>query len=401
MTATPGGATELPLLTAPLGKSATTTLTITNPLAVEAAFAAAVEGGGAAAGGSAAARQFSVAPAAFALAPYASTDLTVRCVDAGPARRCLLLAVSCCMQTAFAFPSTHQPPAPNTNQQPQPKQVRFNPGSLGVEDHATLSISSAAAGTVTYALTGKGLLPGEGEQEAVTEVVAALGKPSTKVRALAGALCALLCWCCAFLVLYFSGAVLFWCCTFLVLYFSGAVLCCGCACGLFVRVPCESLAQPTDHPTPRVQVIAWTNPLPTPVTVKVCLDSTQQGLFALGPVPGAAPVPTSSLAAASQQPQQQQQPSPAALNRTPRATAAAAAVCACVPPAQPTALITTVAASSSLQLPVCFCPSLLKEAAAVVTVELLDASVVAPGPLVWSYPIKGSAQADTKGVTFT
>jgi hypothetical protein len=79
MTATAGGLEELPLLSCPLGKAATAPLTVTNPLAVEASYTAAVaaaegegEGGGGAAG------RFGVSPAAFTLGPYASTDIQVR-----------------------------------------------------------------------------------------------------------------------------------------------------------------------------------------------------------------------------------------------------------------------------------------------------------------------------------
>ena len=61
----------------------------------------------------------------------------------------------------------------------------------------------------------------------------------------------------------------------------------------------------------------------------------------------------------------------------------------------------TVPGGAALQLPVRFTPSLLREAAAVVSVELLEPSIPAPAPLVWRLPVQGIALADTRGIAFT
>jgi hypothetical protein len=60
----------------------------------------------------------------------------------------------------------------------------------------------------------------------------------------------------------------------------------------------------------------------------------------------------------------------------------------------------TVAPNSQLQLPVSFCPQLLKEAAAEISVALVSPAVPLPEPLVWRYEVRGLAHADARGVKF-
>jgi hypothetical protein len=60
----------------------------------------------------------------------------------------------------------------------------------------------------------------------------------------------------------------------------------------------------------------------------------------------------------------------------------------------------TVAPNSELQLPVSFCPQLLKEAAAEISVALVSPAVPSPEPLVWRYEVRGLAHADAHGVKF-
>jgi hypothetical protein len=60
----------------------------------------------------------------------------------------------------------------------------------------------------------------------------------------------------------------------------------------------------------------------------------------------------------------------------------------------------TVAPNSQLQLPVSFCPQLLKEAAADISVSLVSPAVPSPEPLVWRYEVRGLAHADARGVKF-
>jgi hypothetical protein len=60
----------------------------------------------------------------------------------------------------------------------------------------------------------------------------------------------------------------------------------------------------------------------------------------------------------------------------------------------------TVAPNSQLQLPVSFCPQLLKEAAAEISVSLVSPAVPSPEPLVWRYEVRGLAHADARGVKF-
>ena len=133
MTATPAGVEELPALEAPLGGTAATTVTVANPLGAEATFAAAIgaAAAAAAAGGNsfetASAACFSVEPAAFVLGPHASADL----------------------------------------------RVAFTPAALQRAEAATLTVSSAEAGAVAYALTGRGLPPAAGAP-APEDAVAAL-----------------------------------------------------------------------------------------------------------------------------------------------------------------------------------------------------------------------------------
>jgi hypothetical protein len=149
-------------------------------------------------------------------------------------------------------------------------------------------------------------------------------------------------------------------------------------------------------------VVTWTNPLPTPAAVKVCIESSGRepptNLLLLGRIPGATAIPTEPAGSG------RDNRSLEATRRTPRTTGTAVAA----PPqpsaaaAQPPQAVTVaVAAGGSLQLPVSFCPVLLQEAAAVVTVELLDAKITAPGRLVWRFPVKGVAQADTGGISFS
>ena len=60
--------------------------------------------------------------------------------------------------------------------------MEYRPGSLGCDERAAVRVASATAGTVTYALCGRGLLPGEGGgEEAVVEVAGALGETANKV----------------------------------------------------------------------------------------------------------------------------------------------------------------------------------------------------------------------------
>lgn len=60
----------------------------------------------------------------------------------------------------------------------------------------------------------------------------------------------------------------------------------------------------------------------------------------------------------------------------------------------------TVAPNSQLQLPVSFCPQLLREAAAQISVSLVSPDVPSPQPLVWRYKVRGLAHADARGVKF-
>ena len=197
MTATPGGAETLPLMTVPLGRTATAPLTVTNPLGVETEFSASVARAGAAGGG--AGCRFKVAPGAFALAPYASKDLEVRHSGAhgcGPERASAgARAPTDCYPRAWqrmlSCLAPTRPPSGATwcvrpllgHSQP-PLQVSYSPGSLGCEERASITVAGgAAAGGVTYALSGRGLMPGEGGDEDPAVVTATLGEGVTKVKA--------------------------------------------------------------------------------------------------------------------------------------------------------------------------------------------------------------------------
>ncbi|KAI8473771.1 MAG: hypothetical protein J3K34DRAFT_497953 [Monoraphidium minutum] len=296
MTATPGGIEELPLLPCPFGGAAAAPLTVTNPLGAEAAYTAAVAaaeddaagGGGGGGGGEA---HFSVSPAAFKLGPYASADLT----------------------------------------------VTYRPGSLGVEERATVVVDSAAAGRAAYAVAGKGLMPGEGGGgeggsggAAATEVVATLGKPAT-------------------------------------------------------------------------QVLSWPNPLTGPATVRVLLSS-----------PGEAPGVFSVALKAPPQPAagalggRAGEGGPQTLGRSPSQSAARRRRSTAEQRGGGAGLLSgdepvtaVVPGGGALQLPVSFCPAVLREAEAQLSVGLLEPAVAAPGPLVWRYGLRGVAQVDTRGVSFS
>jgi hypothetical protein len=113
-------------MAAPLGRTATGFITVTNPLPLEAAFTASVEAAGAAGlGGSAppsahatgsrsasgsgrlwaGAERFVVSPAAFTLAPYASADVTVRPCSGSSVYAARVAAAAAC--------PTPGPPAPS------------------------------------------------------------------------------------------------------------------------------------------------------------------------------------------------------------------------------------------------------------------------------------------------
>lgn len=61
------------------------------------------------------------------------------------------------------------------------RQVEYRPASVGVEERTSVVVTSATAGRVAYAVSGKGLMPGDGGGDAAAEVVAVLGKTATKV----------------------------------------------------------------------------------------------------------------------------------------------------------------------------------------------------------------------------
>ena len=80
MDATPGGPLQLPLLTAAFGRSATTTITVSNPLGVPSAFSAAVRAAGdptASSGVRSIKPCFEVSPSSFTLGGYASKEVAL------------------------------------------------------------------------------------------------------------------------------------------------------------------------------------------------------------------------------------------------------------------------------------------------------------------------------------
>lgn len=99
MTATTGGQEQLPLMTAALGRHATTTITVTNPLATEATFTTT----------SSAPRLFSVSPASMVLAAYDSTEV----------------------------------------------QLEYRPSSMGVFEEGVITVNGQEAGTVEYICQGQ------------------------------------------------------------------------------------------------------------------------------------------------------------------------------------------------------------------------------------------------------
>jgi hypothetical protein len=81
MDANPGGPLQLPLLTAAFGCSATTTITVSNPLGVAASFTAAVrsEGDPSASNNDSSKKAcFEVSPSSFNLSGYASREVVLK-----------------------------------------------------------------------------------------------------------------------------------------------------------------------------------------------------------------------------------------------------------------------------------------------------------------------------------
>ena len=143
---------------------------------------------------------------------------------------------------------------------------------------------------------------------------------------------------------------------------------------------------------PAVKALAWTNPLQAPASVRVALECAGEapGVFSLGPPAGAGSSSSggSGSASAAGRQRRSSREAPAAPAAGGGGGGGGAALLATVPP------------GGKLQLPVSFCPRLLREAEACLTVELLEPSVPAPAPLVWRFPLRGLAQADTRGVAF-
>lgn len=165
----------------------------------------------------------------------------------------------------------------------------------------------------------------------------------------------------------------------------------------------------TTHPSANAnpQIITWTNPLAEAATVKVSLEAAGEapGVFSLalrGGLQQQAQQQPGARQAASRSPSQaadrrrRSTPEGVASSTASSAAGQQAVLQAGGPPAT-----VAVAAGGALQLPVSFCPSLLREAGALLSVQLAEPAVAAPAPLVWRYAVTGVAQADTRGVCFS
>ncbi|KAF6261116.1 hypothetical protein COO60DRAFT_1637017 [Scenedesmus sp. NREL 46B-D3] len=347
MEALPGGPEQLPLLAAPLGRVAHHRLTIANPTGAEAHFVCS----------SSDAARFCVSPSNFAVAPQGTAEVL----------------------------------------------LEYRPGSLGLQETGCVTVASNTAGSIEYTCSGKGEVPGDCESASISAALATAATSSklswlnpfatparVRVQLLsrepAGTFSLQLPGAAAVQQQHPAAAVA----DVRGLRRSSASGCSRTAAHQDVNMlqddeQCELEGAEPDTLAEGVDRLNR-QPAESP---DVQGGDALAGLLAAAT--GTAPswadkggssgdVPRTQGAAGSRQQQRQ-------------------------PPQQQVSLQqvaeVTVAPNTQLQLPVSFCPQLLQESAAQISVSLVSPGVPSPEPLVWRYKVQGLAHADARGVKFT